>query len=78
MARPLRANPRTVTLRPASVPARTPSAVSRSSSTTWLMPVTYLGIEATNRVTPSMPASAPTIQKRIVTFSSFHPPSSKW
>ena len=36
------------------------------------------GIEATKSVTPSRPASAPTIQNRIVTFSSSQPPSSKW
>ena len=39
----------------------------------------YLGgMEATKSVTPNIAASAPTIQKRIVIFSSSQPPSSKW
>jgi hypothetical protein len=35
-------------------------------------------MEARKRVTPSSPASAPTIQNRSVIFSSSQPPSSKW
>jgi len=52
-----------------------------NAASSWRALVTqlaYFGIEATKSVTPSMPARAPTIQKRMVIFSSSQPPSSKW
>ena len=76
---PLRASPSTVTVRPAEEPgadAGRGEPVQIDERAGHRRP--YLGIEATKSVTPSMPASAPTIQKRIVIFSSSQPPSSKW